>query len=436
MEYLIILSAPVIGVIVGLIPALGATLTMILLYPLLMQFEPLTLILFYAIMVNARDFSGSVSAISFGLLGEITSIPALKERHLIVQDNRQLNALRNTMLGSLFGMFFGTALLYFSVTQSVNYPFLLRSDVLALFILITAGFLTFWTSNKWYTNILLMTAGYFLGEIGFDTIKNREFFTFDNAYLSGGIPILPLLFGLYAVPKMIQIASETKPSGNLETGQKIDIPVGFLTMVRGSLIGSIAGLVPFIGTTISSNIAHFLEQKFHSANNSHDALRRVSAAETANNAGQVTMLIPLLVLGIALQPSELILLDMLESKGWLASTSVDWVLLIGLMAALTMGSLITAFICYNAVKKLLSWFSIYFKHIVSLLILITVIDIVYIGYTADQIFYYTTVFVLSAITGLSLQKKIDFVPLILMFLLHHSFSDVVQRLPLIYDMEH
>jgi putative tricarboxylic transport membrane protein len=432
MEYFIILFAPVIGVLVGLIPALGATLTLILMYPLLMQLEPLTLILFYAVMVNARDFSGSVSAISFGLLGEITSIPALKERQVIVKDNRQLNALRNTMLGSLFGMFFGTGLLYFSVTQAINYPLLLRSDVLALFILITAGFLTFWTGNKWYINIFLMMAGYFLGEIGFDTIKNREFFTFSNAYLSGGLPMLPLLLGLYAVPKMIQIASGTKPNSKLQSGQKIDFPVGFPTMLRGSAIGAIAGMVPFIGTTISSNIAHFTEQKFYSANNSHDALLRLTAAETANNAGQVTMLIPLLVLGIALQPSELILLDMLEAKGWLVSTSVDWMLLASLLIVLPVGSLITAFICYNAVKKLLSWFSIYFKNIIALLIFITVIDIVYTGYTADQIMYYSLVFVLSAVIGLSLQKKFDFVPLILIFLLHNSFSDVAQRLPLIY----
>ena len=244
--------------------------------------------------------------------------------------------------------------------------------------------------------------------------------------------MLPLLLGLYAVPKMIQIASGTKPNSKLQSGQKIDFPVGFPTMLRGSAIGAIAGMVPFIGTTISSNIAHFTEQKFYSANNSHDALLRLTAAETANNAGQVTMLIPLLVLGIALQPSELILLDMLEAKGWLVSTSVDWMLLASLLIVLPVGSLITAFICYNAVKKLLSWFSIYFKNIIALLIFITVIDIVYTGYTADQIMYYSLVFVLSAVIGLSLQKKFDFVPLILIFLLHNSFSDVAQRLPLIY----
>ena len=84
MSFLLILLAPLIGILVGLIPALGASLMMLLLYPFLLKFEPAIIILFYAVMVNARDFSGSVSAIGFGLCGEMNSIPALKERKLII----------------------------------------------------------------------------------------------------------------------------------------------------------------------------------------------------------------------------------------------------------------------------------------------------------------------------------------------------------------
>lgn len=430
-DALLILASPFVGILIGLIPSLGATLAMIIMYPFLINFNPITVIVFYAVMVNARDFSGSVSALSFGLLGEITSIPALKERQFVVNENLQINALRNTMIGSIVGMLFGTVLLYISVSQSTNYPFLLRSDVLAFFILVTAGFLTFWLGNKWYTNILLMASGYFLGEIGYNTLRNSEFFTFGNSYLSGGIPLLPLLFGIYAVPKMIEIWKNNSIEMQVNLKDKIIYSTQTPTLLRGSLIGSICGLIPFVGTTISSNMAYFVEGKIYKKHNGEQALLRVSAAETANNAGQVTMLIPLLVLGLALQPSELILLDILEFQGWIASDTVDWTLLLLITVILPLGSLLTAFLCYNAVKSLLTVFSKHYKNIILLLISITVIDIFYIGYTSDQTIYYALVFLISLTVGMTC-RKIDFVPLVMMFLLHNSFSDVIMRLPVLY----
>ena len=39
MEYILLLSAPLIGLLVGLLPTLGATITMLLLYPILQQFD-------------------------------------------------------------------------------------------------------------------------------------------------------------------------------------------------------------------------------------------------------------------------------------------------------------------------------------------------------------------------------------------------------------
>ena len=106
MEYLLLLSAPFIGLLVGLLPSMGATMMMLLLYPILQHIDFIYIILFYAIMINASQFSGSVSAIGFNLLGEISSAPIIKERSLIVKEGMHMNALRNTMYGSLVGVLF------------------------------------------------------------------------------------------------------------------------------------------------------------------------------------------------------------------------------------------------------------------------------------------------------------------------------------------
>ena len=79
MEYFLLLFSPLIGLIIGLMPALGATVAMLLLYPLLATMDVYAVIIFYAVIISCKEFSGSISAICFNLLGEITSAPVINK---------------------------------------------------------------------------------------------------------------------------------------------------------------------------------------------------------------------------------------------------------------------------------------------------------------------------------------------------------------------
>tara|TARA_B110000211_G_C14080867_1_gene554430 strand:+ start:1232 stop:2539 length:1308 start_codon:yes stop_codon:yes gene_type:complete len=433
MDWLLLISAPFIGLLVGLMPALGATLLLILMYPWLVQFDVATIIMFYAIVVGARDFSGSVSALNFGLLGEVTSVPILKERNIIVNDHKNLNALRNTMLGSLFGVAFGMMVLWISVAQAKHYPWLLRSDVIATMLAIAVMFLSVWKGNKVWINCLLMLFGFFLGKVGFDAATNTDFMVFGNMYLSGGIPVYPVLFGLYAMPMLYEVVTQSKPEYLDVSNQKITSPIKFSTMIRAGSIGSICGLIPFVGSTISSQLAYNIEHKFYPKENSEHALARISAAETSNNAGQVTMLIPLLVLGIAVQSSEVVLINIASQVGWDVDTLVTHSFMLKLMAALVIGALVSGIMCYNLVIHLTKFFVKYFGWLLAALSTLFVVNILHIGSMADQLYYYAIVFVISLALGLLSRKfKIDHVPTILILLLFDSFDGIARVLYLLY----
>mgnify|MGYP006077328923 FL=1 len=433
MDWLLLISAPFIGLLVGLMPALGATLLLILMYPWLVQFDVATIIMFYAIVGGARDFSGSVSALNFGLLGEVTSVPILKERNIIVNDHKNLNALRNTMLGSLFGVAFGMMVLWISVAQAKHYPWLLRSDVIATMLAIAVMFLSVWKGNKVWINCLLMLFGFFLGKVGFDAATNTDFMVFGNMYLSGGIPVYPVLFGLYAMPMLYEVVTQSKPEYLDVSNQKITSPIKFSTMIRAGSIGSICGLIPFVGSTISSQLAYNIEHKFYPKENSEHALARISAAETSNNAGQVTMLIPLLVLGIAVQSSEVVLINIASQVGWDVDTLVTHSFMLKLMAALVIGALVSGIMCYNLVIHLTKFFVKYFGWLLAALSTLFVVNILHIGSMADQLYYYAIVFVISLALGLLSRKfKIDHVPTILILLLFDSFDGIARVLYLLY----
>jgi putative tricarboxylic transport membrane protein len=430
----LILLAPFLGVLVGLIPTVGALIALILLYPLLLHFTPLVLIIFYALLINARDFSGSVSAINLGILGETNSIPVLKERDLIVNNNAQLTALKNTMIGSVFGTVVALLILLVSVIFAVNYPWLLRTDVLGVCILITLVFLTQWHGNTWVMNIILILGGYVLSMVGWDNINKVDILTFGNVYLSGGIPMLPFLFGIYAIPKMLEIVNNNKPwVSTVISKETVTTKINIFSLLRGTAIGSIMGLVPFIGNIISSNMAHMIEQFFYKEKNKDHALYRITAAETANNASQITMLIPFILLGIALSPSELLLLDTIIDKGWMPTNSIDWRLLLGLIVASLYGCLVSSVLCYGLVKKMLHFFVTKQKVILVCLMLITVIDVLYLGYNSDQMLFWGVVLVTSFIAGMVLIKhNIDAVPLIITMLVGTLFYGVLNRIPQLY----
>lgn len=433
MDWLLLISAPFIGLLVGLMPALGATLLLILMYPFLVTFDVATIIMFYAIVVGARDFSGSVSALNFGLLGEVTSVPILKERNTIVNAQKNLNALRNTMLGSLFGVAFGMTVLWISVAQAKHYPWLLRSDVTATMLGLAILFLSAWKGNKVWVNCLLMLFGFFVGKVGFDAATNTDFMVFGNMYLSGGIPIWPVLFGLYAMPMLFEVITQSKPEYLDVSKQKITSPIKFFTMLRSGTIGAICGLVPFVGSTVSSQLAYSIEHKFYPKDNSDHALARVSAAETSNNAGQVTMLIPLLVLGIAVQGSEVVLINILSQVGWDVQSLVTQDFMLKLMVALVLGAGVSGLLCYNLVIHLTKWFVKYFSILLACLSLLFIVNILHIGFQADQLWYYLIVFLVSLAIGLISRKfKIDHVPTILIFLLFDSFDGLARVLYLIY----
>lgn len=433
MDWLLLISAPFIGLLVGLMPALGATLLLILMYPFLVTFDVATIIMFYAIVVGARDFSGSVSALNFGLLGEVTSVPILKERNTIVNAQKNLNALRNTMLGSLFGVAFGMLLLWISVAQAKHYPWLLRSDVIATMLAIAVMFLSVWKGNKIWVNCLLMLFGFFLGKVGFDAATNKDFMVFGNMYLSGGIPVYPVLFGLYAMPMLFEVVTQSRPEYLDVSNQKITSPIKFTTMIRSGTIGSICGLIPFVGSTISSQLAYNIEHKFYPKDNADHALARVSAAETSNNAGQVTMLIPLLVLGIAVQSSEVVLINIASQVGWDVESLVTQDFMLKLMVALVIGAVVSGIMCYNLVIHLTKFFVKYFGWLLASLSTLFIFNILHIGFMADQLYYYLIVFLVSLALGLLSRKfKIDHVPTILILLLFDSFDGIARVLYLLY----
>jgi putative tricarboxylic transport membrane protein len=424
-EWLLLAAAPVIGIVIGLMPGLGALFVMLMLYPMLLHVTPWVVVVFYSMIIAARDFSGSVAALGFGMMGEVSSGPALREREIIVSHNSTRQALMDTMWASQVGVVISTGLMLSAVAVGTSTAVLFRSDVQTVFMLGTVMFLLAWAQQRWWENAVLMGLGYLIGAVGYNMRTGTDFLTFGNAYLVGGIPILPVILGIYAVPTMLRMASNSAPTVATEIKQQWTMPTSWPSMLRGSVIGSVCGLIPYVGCVITSNLAHWAERLKNRANSLDHSLKRLSAAEAANNAAHVTSLIPFIVMGLAIQPSELVLLEVLHTQGVRPQDLVGLVFMIA--AGVAISAMFAGWICGQVVSQLLNWFKRYYWAIVSVLGILLLINVAWIGWSSDQTMYYLAVFGVSLIIGLLLPKRLDVLPLVLILLLQNQLDIVLPR---------
>ena len=91
----------VIGMIVGLLPGLGIGTATLLMLPVLSQIEPMSALFFFVAMLVVSQYFGSITALIYGVPGELSSYPMINERaNLLGQVNQ---VLYQTAMGSLVG---------------------------------------------------------------------------------------------------------------------------------------------------------------------------------------------------------------------------------------------------------------------------------------------------------------------------------------------
>ena len=429
MEFLLLCMGIPLGLLVGLLPGLGASVTLILVYPFIEHMSFDLLLAFYAVFITSTQFSGSVIALWVGLPGEVTSMPVLKERPGILA-NSQLNvALRRTAIGSASAAvlsLFAVGLIFF---VGFEFFFLLRTEIIALILFAMLGIGVFWGSNKLSINTILVVLGVILSNVGYQSYNNSEFLTFGQSWLYGGIPFIPALLGMYAVPALLELLKNNfSVDMAVKDHSRVTSDPLLLPILRGSAIGFVLGLVPLIGVIISSTMSHYAESKLRSST----SLSRITAAESANNAAVVSVLVPLLVYGIAIQPSEAIILSILHNNLWTTQHISTFTFVLGFFCILT-----SVAVCYmlcthyaeQMVLMIKNHKNLVFASIVSLLIF----NIFYLGtQTSMGVYYLATFLIFLLLGGIAKWIRIDLIPLVFMFIVGNYIVSTSIRLHQMY----
>jgi putative tricarboxylic transport membrane protein len=426
-----LLLGVVTGTIAGFLPGIGIFASLMILYPFLNELSAVNLLVYYVALASTTQYMGNISSTVFAVPGEASSLPAVKEGHPMFLRGQGHLAISGCAIGSFFGSMVVLCITFLSIgfLQEIYkfYGTYAQAVTLTAVVVLVCVF-----SGSLLLSTLTAVLGYTLGAVGCNPNSHVCFATFNNADLTTGLPLISVMCAIYVVPALLkgQEFSTNSTTINL-TGYKNQFNCWFSAIgssLRGTVIGFIAGFTPGVGTATSSNLAYTIEKWLEEKKGRYQIgnYRSLVSAETANNAGAFTSLLPLFVLGIPLVPSEAVLYDLMVSKGVALGQTFDLSIFYIVAVTLIITNFVALVIAWPLSNYVTKIHKLNVKYLNLIVIVILTATIFYSGLQNFQEWYYLTVFICLLPVGYFL-RNINTLPLIFLFLLQDRIDSVLPR---------
>jgi len=311
----------VIGTMVGALPGLGPSNGVAILIPLAFSLgldASQALVLMTSVYYGAM-YGGRISSILLNIPGDEPALMTTLDGYPMAKKGRAGDALVLSGVASFVGATFATIGLMLLAPILARIAFLFGpAEYFALYLLAfcTLGGIA---SNNQRKAALAACMGLGIAMIGLDNNSGLPRFTYDSLHLMDGVDFLVAIVGLFAVSEVfIFIESHGKNSAIGIKLDKITIPVkdivkSFLTMIRASVVGFIAGVLPGAGASLGSFLAYMSEKSIAKDKDTFGTgnPRGVAAPEAGNNAAAGGALVPMLTLGVPGSGTTAVLLALL-----------------------------------------------------------------------------------------------------------------------------
>jgi putative tricarboxylic transport membrane protein len=318
-------GATLLGVLIGALPGLNPVMAIALLLPMTYSMDPLVALAMVAGIYNGSMYGGAIPAILLRTPGTPASIATTFDGFPMAERGEASKALKVACWSSAIG---GIASAVALMTMG---PLLARVTLffgpaeyfwIATFGMASVGVMVGSDAVK---GILAAILGLLIGTMGIDSLSGQARFTFGQTWLLGGLDLIVVLVGLYALPPALQLAEKCDLKG-LSAAQlrltaapfaKGEIRALIATWIRSSFIGIGVGILPGAG----GNIAAFLSYNAaKDASDDPESFGRgnpqgVAAAECGNNADNAASMIPALSLGIPGNVAAALVLSALTIHG-------------------------------------------------------------------------------------------------------------------------
>ena len=320
----------VLALIGGAIPG-GSLPTLIILLGFAYYIDPVIAI---AIVVGGavNNTADTVPAVLLGVPGGATGQATILDGHPLARKGEASRALAVSYISSLTGGLIGAAGFFVAIILAREIIRLFGSPEFFLLAVLGITMVAIVSSGAFLKGMVAASVALALTTIGFDNITGIPRFTFGAEYLWDGIPLVPVLVGLFALPEMLNLMlsgksiSEQVNAGARHTEIKFkrwdavkEVYHHKWLVFRSSMIGLFVGLMPGVGTTAAHWLAYahaYQSEKGAKQTFGTGDIRGVIAPDAANNAIDGGQIVPTLAVGIPGSSHQAILLALLVLIGF------------------------------------------------------------------------------------------------------------------------
>lgn len=311
-----------IGIIVGALPGLTATMSIAILVGLTYGLSSeLTFAIILSVYVGAI-YGGSITAILLNIPGTASAAATALDGHPMAKQGKANYAIGITRVASFLGTIFGLILLLTVAPILATFALQFTSVEMALLALLgvlVSGYIssTDIRIKGWISAFL----GMLISVVGIDLLHGQQRFTFDQPMLMTGFAFVPVMIGVFGITQVLDYLRKPhiqriEQSGSIFPPMSDTVKHLPLTL-RSGAIGTTVGIMPGAGEDMGGWLAYFAAKLTSKKRElfGHGSTEGIIAAETGNNASIGGALIPLLTLSIPGSAPAAVLLGALLLHG-------------------------------------------------------------------------------------------------------------------------
>jgi putative tricarboxylic transport membrane protein len=304
----VILLSAIYGLFVGAIPGLTATMATALLVPVTFFMPPVPAVAAIVTATAMAIFSGDIPSALLRMPGTPASAAYTDEAYLLTKSGQAEMALGAGLVFSVLGGIFGVLVLIVAAPALAEIA--LKFSSFEYFWLVMLGFTCaiFIAGRDPLKGTVSLLLGLLIACVGLDNPAGAPRYTFGNAELTGGIALIPLMIGMFAVSEVLRFAVTVnkpvmaieRPFGNVFTGMWRLLMKYPKQLLRGSVLGTAVGALPGAGADIAAWMSYAVSKKFSKEPEKFGTghVEGIVESGAANNSALGGAWIPALVFGI------------------------------------------------------------------------------------------------------------------------------------------
>jgi putative tricarboxylic transport membrane protein len=295
-----------LGIIIGMLPGLTATMGVALLTTLTFKMAANNAIITLICMYVGAIYGGSRSAILLNIPGTPANAATCVDGYPLAKQGLAGRAIGIATTGSFIGSIIGMVVMAFFTPWLGRQALLFKSFEMfwfAIFGIIICGNLTAPKDpiKGWIAGFI----GLMVSMIGMEGRWSYPRFSFGSVEIAGGIQLIPAMVGAFGFAEIIAVMRHPVMEAVSTKIDRVwphlkDITMYWKTIIRSGIVGTIIGIIPGVGEDTAAWVSYDLAKRSSKEKEKfgHGSVEGLMASETGNNACVPGAIIPVLTLAV------------------------------------------------------------------------------------------------------------------------------------------